>query len=313
MSMRILITGIVGQDGSILAEKHLSDGDEVWGSVSPRQMTSHAGINLINTPLESIHESNKIFDEIKPERIYHLAARHFSSTNKVLTDVGLMNEMRTCHVQITQNILNWQLSNPNCKSLIALSSQMYTPSTRTTIINEQSLCEPQNYYGKTKLEAMRLLQLYRINFHVKTYGAILFNHTSTRSQPDFLFPYLAKQIAQVIKGTSTEIFLKDPDTLIDICHANEVCEGLYKLLNHDSACDVIFCSGKLVSIRDIISRTLRMLNFKGIYTVTKTDTQYVSQESPIGDPSLAARLINWKAKLKPEEIMVEQVLRAVNF
>jgi GDPmannose 4,6-dehydratase len=311
--MRILITGIDGQDGSILAEKHLAKGDEVWGSVSPRHLTSRAGIELINAPLESILESNKIFDEIKPERIYHLAARHLSSTNEASMGVGLMNEMRTCHVQITQNILEWQLSNPACKSLIALSSQMYTPSTRTIIINEQSPCEPQNYYGETKLEAMKLLQLYRKNHHVKTYGAILFNHTSTRSRPDFLFPYLAKQIAQVVKGTSAEILLKNPNTLIDICHANEVCEGLYKLLNYEAACDVIFCSGKLVSITDVITNTLKMLNFQGIYTVTKTGSQYGSQESLIGDPSLAAKLINWEVKLKPEEIMIEQVLRAVNF
>ena len=145
-------------------------------------------LNSKKCDLRDYTQTKKVFDEIKPEKIYHLAAKHLSSTNKALMNVGLMNEMRTCHVQITQNILEWQLSNPSCKSLIALSSQMYTPSTRTTIINEQSPCEPQNYYGETKLEAMKLLQFYRRNFHVKTYGAILFNHTSTRSRPDFLFP-----------------------------------------------------------------------------------------------------------------------------
>lgn len=311
--MRILITGIDGQDGSILAEKHLEKGDKVWGSVSPRHLTSRVGFELVSAPLERIHESNRILDEIKPERIYHLAAKHVSSTYEAILDAGIMAEMRKCHVQITQNILEWQISNPTCKSLIALTSQMYTPSAKTTLINEESPCKPQNYYAETKVEAMKLLKSYRKNHNVKTFGAILFNHTSTRSRPDFLFPYLAKEIAHLIEGKSSEILLKDPEALIDICHADEICEGMYNLLSYERACDVVFSSGKLVSITDLIIDTLKILNFQGVYSVMKSGNHQVSQGSLIGDPSLASKLINWKVKLKPEEIMVEQVLKAVNF
>jgi len=309
--MRILITGIQGQDGSILAEKHLENGDEVWGTASSRNLAGRAGYELLRAPLESLEESSRIFDEIKPERIYHLAAKHLASTNHGLLNLDIMSEMYDCHVQITRNILEWQISNSSCKSLIALSSQMYTPIAQSHVINEESECNPQNYYAATKFEAMKLLQTYRKNYNLRTYGAILFNHTSTRSHPDFLFPYLAREIANLIKGTSTEISLSDPNAMIDICHADEVCEGLYNLLSYENACDVVFSSGKLVRIADLITNTLQILNFKGDYTVTKSNNRQINQESLMGDPLLAAKLINWKVKLKPEEIMVEQVLRVV--
>jgi nucleoside-diphosphate-sugar epimerase len=310
--MRILITGIQGQDGSILAEKHLGKGDEVWGTASSRNLAGRAGYELLRAPLESLEESTRVFDEIKPERIYHLAAKHFASTNHGSLNLDVMSEMHDCHVQITRNILEWQVSNSSCKSLIALSSQMYTPMARSQVINEESQCNPQNYYASTKFEAMKLLQFYRKNYHVRTYGAILFNHTSARSRPDFLFPYLAREIANIIKGTSTEISLSDPNAMIDICDADEVCEGLYNLLCYEKACDVVFSSGKLVALTDLITNTMQILNFQGNYTVTKSGNRKINQESLVGDPSLAAKLINWKVKLRPEEIMVKQVLKAVN-
>lgn len=310
--MRILITGIQGQDGSILSEKHLKKGDEVWGTASSRNQVGSAGYELLNAPLESTEESNRVFDEIKPERIYHLAAKHLASTNHKSLNLDMMRAMHDCHVQITRNILEWQVSNSSCKSLIALSSQMYTPIARFHVINEESECHPQNYYASTKFEAMKLLQTYRKLYKLRTYGAILFNHTSTRSRPDFLFPYLAKEIANLLKGTSTEITLSDPNAMIDICHAEEVCEGLYNLLSYEKACDIVFSSGKLVRIADLIANTLQILNFKGDYTVTKLDNLQIKQASLVGDPFLANRLIGWRAKLKPEEILVEQVLGIVN-
>jgi GDPmannose 4,6-dehydratase len=310
--MRILITGLNGQDGSILADKHLNNGDEVWGSVSPGKLVQDPRCNAINTPLgENFQTTKKVFDEIRPDRIYHLAARHFSSNHDLPLTPSIMNEMHNCHVVITRNILEWQILNPTSRSLIALTSQMYLPKNEIYIINEQTPCEPQNYYAETKCAAKELLHFYRKNHRVRAYGAILFNHTSLRSRPDFLFPYLAHEITKLIGGKSTEIPLRDPSALLDISHADEVCEGIYKLLGHEIACDLVFASGKLVRIDELIEKTLRLLDFKGKYSVTKSDNYPANLSFIMGDASLAEKLINWKVKLSPEEILREQVLKVV--
>ena len=84
--MKILITGITGQDGAWLAKKLLNDGHEIYGAVR-RGSTPKTGrldylgitskINLI--PLEITEFSNvfRTISTIKPNQIFNLAAQSF--------------------------------------------------------------------------------------------------------------------------------------------------------------------------------------------------------------------------------------------
>lgn len=305
--MRVLITGVTGQDGSILSEKHLRNGDQVWGSTSDRLLNDPVNLKIIDNRLHNPIIANKILNQIKPDRIYHLAAKHFNSTKTTNISKETKREMYACHVEITKNILNWQVANPTAKSLIALSSQMYSINRYEMRINEKSICMPINYYGKTKALALNLIRQYRREYDIKSYGAILFNHTSTKSKPEFLFPLLAKQMSNVIKGVTIEILLKEPDAKIDICHALEVCEGLFTFMNYEPSCDLVFARGKLIKISDLIQLTFKLLEFKGRYEIIQSGSNSENSENLVGDNGLAGRLIGWQVIKTPEEILVEQI------
>ena len=309
--MRVLITGIRGQDGSFLAEWHQNNGDEVWGTVSKQtnfESFDRDKDRILSGWLEDAESARQLLDEINPDRVYHLAAKHHSSDYLRPLSSEIKKEMFNCHVEITKNILDWQVKNPNSRSLIALSSQMYTAVERQTLITEHTVFQPSTYYGETKLQALNLMREYRQRFKVKTYGAIFFNHTSVRSKSQFLFPVLAKEITKVLKGESSQILLNDPTSSIDICHASEVCQGIYTLLNQENACDVIFTSGKLVQISRIISSTLKLFEYKGETKLLGKTPSGLYRKLLYGDSSHAMMLLNWKAKLKPEEILAEQVM-----
>ena len=311
--MNVLITGIQGQDGSELAAIHHKYGDQVWGTTSSLDRKSKPSItNFITERLEDPHSCRKILTQITPHKIYHLAAKHNSATSLSSISQETKREMYDCHVGITQNILEWQISNPESKSLIALSSQMYTPIDRESRITEETKCAPRNFYAETKYQAMLLLQEYREKFQIKTFGAILFNHTSTRSKGDFLFPHLAKQIAQVVTNFSNKISLQDSSSLIDICHADEVCDAMYKIMNTEIPCEVIFSSGRLVSISETITKTFELLNFRGKVTLENKLGENLSQKFIYGDTSRLGTMVNWHANLKPEEILLEQVLKELS-
>jgi GDPmannose 4,6-dehydratase len=311
--VKVLITGIAGQDGSILANLHLSQGHQVWGTVSPlskRLLMEQKEVILCHFHGSAI--GMRDLDEIAPDRIYHMAAKHFSSTATHAEAVTHKRDMYECHVVTTRNILNWQVKNPQTKSLFALSSQMYNPISKKTQISEKSICNPQNYYGHTKLEAMSLIRFYRENFGVMASGAILFNHTSTRSKADFLFPYLAQEISKVISRESDTIKVANAQGLVDICHAKEVCIGLMKHLELLQPRELVFSSGKLSKISTIVHSAMNLLEFKGNYklesnTNLTTPTNYV-----YGNPSLAKELLGWQAKLTPSQILVELVKDALS-
>jgi GDPmannose 4,6-dehydratase len=305
--MRVLITGVTGQDGSILSEKHLQNGDQVWGSTSVSSLNDPINLKIIDNELHNPIIANKILNQIKPNRIYHLAAKHFNSTETTNIDNEIKREMYACHVEITKNILEWQVANPITKSLVALSSQMYPINRYKMRIDEKSICAPINYYGKTKALAFNLIKQYRSKYKVKSYGAILFNHTSIKSKPEFLFPLLAKQMSNVIRGVTSEILLRDPDAEIDICHASEVCEGLFKFMNYEPSCDLVFASGKLIKISYLVQLTFKLLEFKGSYLMVQSGSKSENNENLIGDNRLAARIIGWKAIKTPEEILAEQI------
>ncbi len=308
--MNVLITGIQGQDGSQLAAIHHKLGDQVWGTVSSLDRNLEPNMaNLITERLEDPLLCAKILNRVKPYKIYHLAARHNSATNSSPISLKSKKEMFDCHVGITRNILDWQVANPESKSLIALSSQMYTPVDRETRISEDTKCSPRNFYAETKYQAMLLLQNYRVNFQTNTFGAILFNHTSIRSKSDFLFPYLAKQIVKVVNNVTTKISLQDSNSLIDICHADEVCDGMYKILNTEIPCEVIFSSGRLVPISDIVTKTFNLMNFRGKVTLESEAKDSLDQKFVYGDTTRLSRIINWNAILKPEEILLQLVLK----
>ena len=309
--MRILITGVNGQDGSILAKMHLLNGDKVWGTTRTSSNKTPNTIEVVYDNLYDSDSSSKCLDKINPDLIYHLAAKHFDSTKDLILSNEIKNEMYSCHVNVTKNILNWQLKNLNTKSLVALSSQMYLGDKNNKIINENSICNSKNYYAKTKEEAFDLVRLYRNSHGVTSYGAILFNHTSIASKPEFLFPTLARQMAEVIYNRSCEIFLDDPDKEIDICHASDICDGIFKLMNYNPACDLIFSSGKLTKITDLIKRTFQLLKFQGKYDIIKTGTRSPKNTTIVGDISSAKELINWKPTKTPEEILAEQILELV--
>ena len=309
--MRVLITGINGQDGSILCNMHLLNGDQVWGSTRTNLDKRPSTFEVIKEKLQDSASATKCLEKIKPHFIYHLAARHFDSTKNSFPSSKLRNEMYECHVDITKNILNWQSKNLNTKSIVGLSSQMYLGNKNNQSINENSICEPQNYYAETKVEAFNLIRLYRNKYHVNSSGAILFNHTSIKSKQEFLFPKLAKQMSKVICDQSDKIFLANPSKQVDMCHALDVCEGLFKLMNYKPACDLIFSSGKLLKITDLIRQTFQLLGFRGSYEIIQTGAKSQENKVVVGDIRLAKRVINWAPTKNPEEILAEQILRII--
>lgn len=304
--MRILITGILGQDGSYLAEYCLSQNHEVWGTTTQENVSSKLhGVKLLH--IQSSNQYRQLLNYIRPDQIYHLAARHFSSTQNRGIDEEFRKSMIDCNIKISKEILIWQRNNLNSKSLFALSSQMYTPQSECTFIDENSLPEPTSFYGETKLETLRLLSQFRELYGVNTRGAILFNHTSVRSKKDFLFPSLAFQLSNAIRGRIQEIYLQDPDARIDMCHAQDIVLGLYNLMELDVQTELVFSSGKLQTIKEIISNSFEKMTLEPLFEIRQKESTITPKWSLCGVSQKAYSLIGWKATIPPEDILIEQI------
>jgi GDPmannose 4,6-dehydratase len=305
--MRVLIIGATGQDGSLLAEKYSAQGHLVLGVVSPQSRYEFNRFETLSADLSIKGESRSVLESFKPNRIFHVAAVHSTSVSSKKPNKETLEKIYSCNVEITQNILDWQRFNLESKSIIALSSQMYSNDSSGKYVDETSIFSPRNYYAETKVEALSLIKKYRTNYGTHSSGAILFNHTSNRSKQEFLFPQLAKEILQVLNGVSSKIVLHDPDAELDICDANEVSIGLMRMAELNEPTEIIFASGKSISIGDLITATMRDLSFAGDYTIERQIGNFVSAPSVVGNPEKAFRYLNWRAVKSPAEILLTMI------
>ena len=163
--MRALITGIFGQDGTILKSILVNNGFKVFGVARPNTRSSlqavaiEAHLNLksdgnTEIDLSDANTCNDYLDFVKPDRIFHLAAVHGSSLESNVIECISSSEMYNCHVTITTNLLEWIKRNQETRLALALSSQMYNPYQNFRKVSESDDCDPQNIYGKLNLKLL---------------------------------------------------------------------------------------------------------------------------------------------------------------
>jgi GDPmannose 4,6-dehydratase len=218
--------------------------------------------------------------------------------------------MQKCHVEIPKNIMNWMIENESSRLLIPLSSQMYSPISLKTVVTEFTPHSPSTVYGETKAKCHNLVRAYRNKYNIYVACAILFNHTSTRSKKNFVFPILADLLAEVALGRQDSVHMRNFEAKIDISSAFEVCQGMFGSLELNKCEDFIFSSEKALLLRDIVTHTAKMLKLDMNLELISTNPNFDSQIL-VGDCSKAARLLSWSAKTSPSEILFEMTMSRI--
>ncbi len=304
--MKILIIGAGGQDGRILSEIAQKSGHEVFG-VTREYLELYGSRVPLSRNLEDARDSAELLDDIGPDAIFNVAAIHASSSEMASLGEKKHSEMFGVHVALTENLLEWQRRNNEVKSVIALSSQMFTSNKETEVIDFTSRINPSTVYGNTKAIAWEKIKKYRSELNVRTSGAILFNHSSRFSKSDFLFMQLANQIVRILNGESDSIILYDANSRIDMCDAYDVCSGMLRILGVEKPADYIFSSGNLVTISQVVTDCFRILNYDQIPTILSSAPRS-SNFSLVGDYSYAKKVLGWQPNKTPSQLLADIVV-----
>jgi GDPmannose 4,6-dehydratase len=318
--MRALIIGIRGQDGTFLKKILVRNEYDVFGVLRPG---AHMGSNWQNDVTQSITKKqlekdiridladsnlcNEYLNLIKPDRIFHLAAEHAPASEMASVENNKSKEMYKCHVTLTQNLLEWVKLHTKTRLVVALTSQMYSPSLFQNKITEKNIYAPQNLYSKTKLEGFNLLKKYRQEYGLFANGLILFNHTSAIAKPTYLFGEIAQQLVEFKNQERQYIYIQNARQKIDICDASEVCEAIYRSIEYDFPKDYVISSGRINSIESIIVEAAQLLKIefskKNICSLQKKKKfAYIH-----GDPTEAFKHLNWEAQKTPAQILRDMV------
>lgn len=202
--MRVLITGITGMVGSHLAEYILAEhpGVEVHGLIRWRSPLDNIrgildSVRLHEAELRDLHSLVRLLGEIRPERIFHLAAQSYVSAS-------FRAPADTLHTNVigTTNLLDAvRISGIDPLVHICSSSEVYGQVNQNEVpIRETNELRPASPYAVSKVGEDMIAQQYFFSYGIRTIRTRMFTHTGPRRGDVFAESAFAKQIAEIEAG-----------------------------------------------------------------------------------------------------------------
>lgn len=261
--MRILITGVTGFAGSYLAELALEkEGVEVYGTRRWRSRTEnveHLGgrLRMLECDLRDAGSVHTLIDELRPHRIFHLAAQSY-----VPTSWHAPAETITTNVLGQLNVFEaMRKTGCDARIHIAGSSEEYGLVHRDeTPITEDNALRPLSPYAVSKVAQDRLAYQYHQSYGTYTVVTRGFNHTGPRRGEVFVVSNFAKQIAEIEAGRHAPVIrVGNLEAERDFLDVRDVVRAYWLSLESCMPGEVYnIASGKAWRIRDVLDLLLSL-------------------------------------------------------
>jgi GDPmannose 4,6-dehydratase len=306
-----LITGVLGQDGSLLAELLLSRGYRVVGAVRPGSLLPADGplteVAFVTLDLADPAAVRSLLEKWHPDELYHLAAFHHSSQdNSVSAASASKDAMLTTNFLSTKTLAFALVEmQSTCHLVFASSSQMFTALEMDHEISERSPRQPASFYGHAKSWSMDLLAFLRGESGLRASGAILFNHESPRRGRQFVSRKITCAAAQAVMGGSPKLDLDNIGSRVDWSSARDVVKALNMMGRSDKPRDYVVASGTLHSVRDLLQ-----IAFNHVHLDWQRFTTYREDRATpalVGRARALEELLGWKREMCFEDIVTEMV------
>jgi GDPmannose 4,6-dehydratase len=307
-----LVTGITGQDGSYLAELLLEKGYRVVGMTRRTSTEVHERIEHIVDRVEIVSgdlldqsSMTKIFDEVRPDEVYNLAAQSFVPTS--WAQPVLTGEFTA--LGVTRVLEAIRQVNPAIRFYQASSSEMFgkvveTPQTETTPFY------PRSPYGVAKVYGHWITINYRESYDMFAVSGILFNHESERRGKEFVTRKISDGVARIKHGLAHDLRLGNLDARRDWGFAGDYVQAMWAMLQHDEPDDYVIATGRTHSVREFcrLAFAAADLDYERYVVEDQRFMRPAEVDLLIGDPAKAKRILNWEPQTSFEQL-VERMVR----
>tara|TARA_B100000780_G_scaffold49796_1_gene30940 strand:+ start:690 stop:1616 length:927 start_codon:yes stop_codon:yes gene_type:complete len=284
MNKNVFITGGNGQDNQILTILLKKKKINLTIFYKDKKPKVRKGINYIKENLLNKKKINKIFKNVKPDIVLHLAANNPSYNEKSYKIFFTQN------FSATKNIFESTFkSNKKAKFIFCSSSQIFKKKIGT--VNEKSQTLSKTDYTKFRIKSDLMMIDYKKKEKIYYTNAILFNHDSIFRNKKFLLPRI---IFAIIKKNYTFLngIIKE-NIFADFSHAEDICHGLIKIMFGTKNFDkLILSSGKSTSINNIIKYIIK----KNKLLLNINLKEHKTKKTLIGNNKLAKQKLNWSPK-----------------
>jgi GDPmannose 4,6-dehydratase len=282
---KILITGILGQDGANMAEYLLRDSNnQVYGmmrrSANPNfqnttSFSKNKNFKFIFGDLTDLISIENLVKEIKPEYIINFAANSFVGCSWDMP-LHVMDVNANGVLRCLEAIRKFQ---PNCRFYSAGSSEQfgdvdYSPQ------DIKHPMKPRSPYGASKCAAHHLVKVYRESYDMYAVHGILFNHEGTKRGEEFVTRKITKGVARLYheifdadkwRSRSGQCPHPEPIELGNIyakrdwSDSEDFVDGIWLMLNEEEPKDYVLSSGETHSIKEFVNRAFHHAGMRGTW------------------------------------------------
>ncbi len=315
---RALITGITGQDGAYLAKLLVDKNYQVFGVVRNNESRSYFNLEYLQIQdtvfleacdLMDLPHVIRILEKVKPDEIYNLAAQ---------SSVGLSFQQPTSTIQYNVNsVLNLleaiRIVDKSIRIYQASSSEMFGKVVNLPITLDTPM-HPLSPYAISKAAGYWSIINFRESFGLFACNGILFNHESFLRKSNFFIKKVIVDSLKVKAGNLNKLVIGNIDVKRDFGYAPKYVEAMWLMLQQERAEDFIICSGKSVSLREIISHVFDQLGIdsekleidQNIYRPTDIEDIY-------GDNSRAKQILGWNYNDEFKDVLNRIISEEISF
>lgn len=304
---RALITGIGGQDGSLLAELLLGRGYEVFGIVRrdpsdyPNLDSVRKRITLLNANLLDQESLVSALRDSEAKEVYNLASVSFvpsSWDQPILTAefaaVGVTTMLEAIR-EVDTSVRFYQAS----------SSEIFGEP-REVPQTEETPLSPLTPYGVAKAYGHLITRSYRTRYGLHASTGILYNHESARRPPEFLPRKVSRAVAAIASGTQDELVIGDLEARRDWGYAVDYVEAMWRMLQQSQPADYVIATGETHSVRELVDAAFSRLGLDYRQYV-RTDPKFVRGRAElhhlVGDATRAREQLGWVPTVPFEQLI----------
>ena len=333
------ITGITGQDGSLLARLLLSKGYEVHG-LKRRSSSFNTG-RIDDLHLDPQDEDKRfklhfgditdstnilrLIDLVQPDEIYNLAAQsHVGVSFETPEYTANADALGTLRILEAIRILGLE---EKTRFYQASTSELYGKS-GVAPQNETTPFYPRSPYGVAKLYAYWITVNYREAYGMHASNGILFNHEGPLRGETFVTRKITRAAAAIKLGQQECLYLGNLNAKRDWGDARDFIRGMWSIMQQDEPGDWVLATGVTRTIRDFANAAFSKVDISlqwegdgleevGIdaasrRTLIRVDPIYfrpTEVDLLVGDYSKAKRDFGWEPEISFDRMVSDMVSR----
>lgn len=309
---KVIIIGAAGFVGGYLID-HLKDDMnwEIYATKLSIEKIERKDIEVYDLDILNKEEIVKIFEKIKPDYIFSLAAQSsvsLSWKNPLLTvDINIKGAI---------NILDAvrEIDKYGPRIMLIGSSEEYGYVKEDEIpVKEENNLRPGNIYAVTKVCQNMIGKIYSDAYGMNIVNVRAFNHIGPKQAPIFVVSDFCKQVSEIEKGLREPIiYTGNLEAERDFTDARDIVRAYSALaLNGKKGETYNVGSGKAISIKEILDIILK--NSTKNIEIRRDEKRYRPIDIPIieADIEKLRKVIDWKPEILLEK-SIEDILNYYN-